>query len=164
LEDIEPLRAKRAALESGAAEAVREAQLLEEERLKSESAKRANARKVAAQNVMSRIKDKLPFLTNAEGLDLAAVEAKASAVDPAVLHPVDLAYNATAGQLLPVMARQFLAMRKEVESLTARLAEYDDAEPRTPGSGRVNPGSGSKAGAELTFEEAIQQRLASMGV
>lgn len=163
MEDIEPLRARRAALQSGAEEALKEAKLLEEERVKAEARERAETRKAAAKNVMSRISDKLPFLAKAEGVDLTAIESKAAEVDPSVAHPVDLAYNAAAGQLLPVMARQYLGLRKEVEALTARLAEFDAAEPRAPGASRVT-GSPGPVNDELSFEEAVSRRLASLGV
>ena len=87
---------------------------------------------------------------------------KASNSDPAVLHPVDAAYNAVAAQMLPSLVKEYSTLQAELESLTDRLAEYEEAEPGTSGSvpeaGRIAKSNG----ANVSFEDAISQRLSGV--
>jgi hypothetical protein len=73
-----------------------------------------------------------------------------------VIHPVDFAYNAVSAQLLPTIVREYVGLRKEIESLTDKLAEYETAEPT------ISSGSSAKAqrptsGGEGGFVDAINR-------
>ena len=86
---------------------------------------------------------------------MKAIQEKAAEIDPTAMHPVDFTFNSISAQLLPTVVREFVAMRAENTTLTNRLAEYEGAEPtmsgNTPTSGQVASG----AGADSSFEDAI---------
>lgn len=138
IEDVNPILERRQKLYDNVEEAAREAALLEETRQKQELAERVKFRENVTRNVVERITEKLPFVKALEGLDIAAVQSKAASVDPTVIHPVDFAYNAVSAQILPSIVREYVSLRKEVESLTDKLAEFESAEPRMSGSGGGN--------------------------
>ena len=121
-----------------------------------ELAERARERNSAAKNVVARVQKKLPFLSGIEGLDMAAIQAKAAEVDPSVIHPVDYTYNSVSAQILPSIIKEYMGMRKENETLTDRLAEFEGAEPTMSGSA---PSSSAK-GEDLSFTERIEAAFA----
>ena len=88
---------------------------------------------------------------------MASIEAKASDLDPSVVHPVDFAYNSVASQILPTIVREYLSSRAEAEVLMNKLAEYEDAEPTVSGSPKAD--SSSSRPSDLSFEEAISAAL-----
>jgi hypothetical protein len=92
---------------------------------------------------------------------MSAIQQKASETDPTVLHPVDHAYNAVSAQVFPTVVRQYLEMRKEVESLTDRLAEYEDAEPAMSGQTKASAAS-SGVPENGTFEERVAAALGAV--
>jgi hypothetical protein len=161
MEDVNPILARRAELYSNVEEASREAEMLEEARNNAQLAERARLRENVTRNVVERITEKLPFLKTFDKLDVAAIQQKAAQSDPTVIHPVDFAYNAVSAQLLPAIVREYVSQRKEIESLTDRLAEFEDAEPRISGTGssRLPTASGSRsaAGSDVSFTDAINR-------
>ncbi len=158
IEEVAPILERRAKLYENVEEASREAALLEETRQKQELAERAKLRENVTRNVVERIAEKLPFIKALEGLDIAAVQSKAASVDPTVIHPVDFAYNAVSAQILPSIVREYVGLRKEVEALTDKLAEFENAEPTLSGSAG---GSRPSAGGEGNFIDAINRAFGS---
>jgi len=157
IDDIDPIMERRNELFENADEALKEAQYLEEQRQQSELAERAEIRKSITRNVVKRVGEKLPFLSGVEGLDMGAIEAKASDLDPSVVHPVDFAYNSVASQILPTIVREYLSSRAEAEVLMNKLAEYEDAEPTVSGTPKSD--TTTKRPSDLSFEEAISAAL-----
>lgn len=159
LEDMEPIARRKQELHDNAGEALKEAQLLEEQRARQVAAQAAEARKEATDTVLTKIREKLPFLASFEGLDLDEVGKKASASDPTVVHPVDYAYNAVSAHLLPQIVKAYMGSQKEIEALTERLAEFDAAEPRAStaraSGGVLSPTDG------LSFVESVNRALSS---
>jgi len=164
MEDVNPILARRAELYENVQEAAREAEMLEESRNNAQLAERAKFRENVTRNVMERITEKLPFLKTFDKLDDAGIQRiqqKVAQSDPSVIHPVDFAYNAVSAQLLPAMVREYISQRKEIESLTDRLAEFEGAEPRISGTGSSRlpspSGSRSTAGSDVSFTDAINR-------
>ena len=162
MEEVNPILTRRAELFANVEEASREAEMLEEARSNAQMAERARLRDNVTRNVMERITEKLPFLKTFDNLDVSAIQQKAAQSDPSVIHPVDFAYNAVSAQLLPSLAREYLSQKKEIESLTDRLAEFENAEPRISGTGSSSGMTGSgrgSMGSELSFTDAINRAL-----
>ena len=157
VEDIAPILDRRTELINNAEEALREAELLEEQRQNSEKAELAELRTNVTRNVVKRVTEKLPFLNGVEGLDLDGVRDKAASVDPEVVHPVDFAYNAVSAQLLPVLVKEFLTSRKENELLMDRLATYEEAEPTMSGTPAAD--GTKKRSSDAGFADAIEAAL-----
>ena len=129
IDGIDPILDRRQSLFENVEAALNEANLLEEQRHNSELAAAAQHRVNVTRNVVTRVNEKLPFLSGVEGLDMGAIENKAAETDPNVVHPVDFAYNAVAAQLLPVIVKEYMSSRKDVDGLMEKLASYEDAEP-----------------------------------
>ena len=157
IDDIDPIMERRNELFENADEALKEAQYLEEQRQQSELVERAEIRKSITRNVVKRVGEKLPFLSGVDGLDMSVIEAKASDLDPSVVHPVDFAYNSVASQILPTIVREYLSSRAEAEVLMNKLAEYEDAEPTVSGTPKSD--TATKRPSDLSFEEAISAAL-----
>jgi hypothetical protein len=160
IEEINPVLERRRTLFENVEEAAKEAALLEETRQKQELAERVKLRENVTRNVMDRITEKLPFVKTLEGLDIQAIQNKAASVDPSVIHPVDFAYNAVSAQLLPTIVREYVGLRKEIEALTDKLAEYETAEP-TLSSGSPAKAQRSSSGGEGGFVDAINRAFGS---
>jgi hypothetical protein len=161
MEDIDPILQRREQLYENADAALAEAKQLEEQQSAVTAAENAQLRQNITKNVVERVQQKLPFLKGIEGLDMSAIQQKASETDPTVLHPVDHAYNAVSAQVFPTVVRQYLEMRKEVESLTDRLAEYEDAEPAMSGQTKASAAS-SGVPENGTFEERVAAALGAV--
>jgi hypothetical protein len=157
IEDINPILEKRADLIENASEALNEANLAKERDGELEMANRAKERQSAARNVVARVQKKLPFLSGFEGLDMSAVQEKAAAVDPSVIHPVDYTYNSVSAQILPSIVKEYASLRKENDVLTDRLAQYEDAEPSMSGS---SPNS-TPASSDASFADRIEAAFAT---
>lgn len=157
--DLDPLMARRDNLFANVQEALNEARMIDESQQKEILAQRAVERQEIAGAVVNKVKEKLPFLKVAEGVDFGAIEKKAADLDPTVADPVDIAFGAVASQLVPVLVREYAIMRKEVEALTDKLAEYDSAEPSLSGRTRDTV-SGSRP--DMSFEDAISAALGSL--
>ena len=158
MEDIDPILQRREQLYENADAALAEAKQLEEQQSAATAAENAQLRQNITKNVVERVQQKLPFLKGIEGLDMSAIQQKASETDPTVLHPVDHAYNAVSAQVFPTVVRQYLEMRKEVESLTDRLAEYEDAEPAMSGQTKA-PSARAGVSDSASFEERVNAAL-----
>ena len=163
MEDMEPIFERRAKLFEQSAEALAEAKMLDEQARNAEAGERLKLRQNVTRNVVERVEAKLPFLKGIEGLDLSAVREKAASVDPSVVHPVDFAYNAVSAQILPAVVREYATLRKEVETLTDRLAEYEDAEPKMSGSQPSSKRLSQKAGADASFEDRVNAAFSTIG-
>ena len=161
MEDIDPILQRRESLYSNADAALAEAKQLEEQQQATTAAENAQLRQNITRNVVERVQQKLPFLKGIDGLDMSAIQQKASETDPSVLHPVDHAYNAVSAQVFPTVVRQYLEMRKEVESLTDRLAEYEDAEPAMSGQTKA-PASRAGVSDSASFEERVNAALGAV--
>jgi len=161
MEDIDPILQRREQLYENADAALAEAKQLEEQQQAATAAENAQLRQNITKNVVERVQQKLPFLKGIEGLDMSAIQQKASETDPTVLHPVDHAYNAVSAQVFPTVVRQYLEMRKEVESLTDRLAEYEDAEPAMSGQTKA-PSARAGVSDNASFEERVNAALGAV--
>ncbi len=161
MEDIDPIIQRREQLYENADAALAEAKQLEEQQSAATAAENAQLRQNITKNVVERVQEKLPFLKGIEGLDMSTIQQKASETDPTVLHPVDHAYNAVSAQVFPTVVRQYLEMRKEVEALTDRLAEYEDAEPAMSGQTKA-PAASSGVPENGSFEERVAAALGAM--
>ena len=161
MEDIDPILQRREKLYENADAALAEAKQLEEQQSAASAAENAQLRQNITKNVVERVQQKLPFLKGIEGLDMSAIQQKASETDPTVLHPVDHAYNAVSAQVFPTVVRQYLEMRKEVESLTDRLAEYTDAEPAMSGQTKA-PSARAGVSDDASFEERVNAALGAV--
>lgn len=162
IEEINPILERRKTLFDNVEEAAKEAALLEETRQKQELAERARLRDNVTRNVVERITEKLPFVKTLEGLDISTIQNKAASVDPTVIHPVDFAYNAVSAQLLPPIVRELMAMRKENEALTDKLAEYETAEPKLSGGSPNAPKRSGSSGSEGGFVDAINRAFGGL--
>jgi len=157
IEDLGPIITRRDELIENADAALKEAQLLEEQKKNADIAKVAEHRTNVTRNVAKRVTEKLSFLSGIEGLDMKSVEEKAATTDPAVVHPVDFAFNSIAAQILPAIVREYIGIRKEADALTDKLATFEGAEPTVGGSPAVD--GSNPAGQGLSFAEAIAARL-----
>lgn len=162
MEEVDPIIQRREQLYQNADEALAEAKQLEEQQLAASAAEQAQLRHNVTRNVVERVQQKLPFLKGIEGLDMSAIQQKASETDPTVLHPVDHAYNAVSAQVFPTVVRQYLEMRKEVETLTDRLAEYEDAEPAMSGQTKASSVTGSGLTDSMSFEQRVNAALGAV--
>jgi len=161
MEDIDPILQRREHLYANADAALAEAKQLEERQQAASAAENAQLRQNITRNVVERVQQKLPFLSGIDGLDMSSIQQKASETDPSVMHPVDHAYNAVSAQVFPTVVRQYLEMRKEVESLTDRLAEYEDAEPAMSGQTKA-PMTRAGVSDNASFEERVNAALGAV--
>ena len=157
--EIEPILERRDTLHNNADAALKEANLLSDERNKITLAEKAAQRVDVTKNVTQRIKDKVPFLAGFEGLDLETIQKEAADVDPTVVHSVDFAYQAVAARLLPSMVKEYASSQKLIEELTKQLASYEDAEPKLSGGTNSASLAGSPAG-NGDFASTIESLLA----
>tara|TARA_R110000772_G_scaffold28657_3_gene72145 strand:+ start:37 stop:1209 length:1173 start_codon:yes stop_codon:yes gene_type:complete len=158
MEDIDPILHRRKNLYANADGALAEAKQLEQQQTAATAAENAQQRQNITENVVQRVQEKLPFLKGIEGLDMTAIQKKASDIDPSAMHPVDHAYNAVSAQVFPTIVRQYLGMQKEMEALTDRLAEYEEVEPAMSGQTKD---SSTRAGMSDSgsFEERVNAAL-----
>ena len=159
LEDLSPILERRETLVHNAEAALNEALMLENQRINTEAAEQASVRANITRNVVKRVGEKLPFLNGVDGLDMAAIQEKASSLDPSVVHPVDFAYNNVAAQLLPTIVREYMTSRKEVDALMDKLADYEGAEPTMSGAPAVD--GVARPANTLNFADAVEAALGS---
>lgn len=159
MEEVDPILERRSQLFQNAEQALAEAKHLEEQRQTAEAAQQARLRQNVTRNVVERVKQKLPFLVAVENLDFDTIQTKVASSDPAVLHPVDHAFNAISAQLLPTVVREYVSLRKEVELLTDRLADYENAEPSMSGASKDSSASLS---SDASFADRVNAALAGI--
>lgn len=162
IEEIDPILERRKLLFDNVEEAAKEAAMLEELRQKQELAERASLRQNVTRNVVERITEKLPFVKTIDGIDINAIQTKAASVDPTVIHPVDFAYNAVSAQLLPTIVREYVGLRKEIEALTDKLAEYETAEPSISSGSPAKAGGARSSGHTGGFIDAIDRAFGGL--
>jgi hypothetical protein len=162
IEEINPILERRRTLFDNVEEAAKEAALLEETRQRQELAERASLRHNVTRNVVERITEKLPFVKTIDGIDINAIQTKAASVDPTVIHPVDFAYNAVSAQLLPSIVREYVGLRKEIEALTDKLAEYETAEPSISSGSPAKAGGARSSGHTGGFIDAIDRAFGGL--
>lgn len=158
-EQIDPIAKRREELFANKEQALAEAKQLEEQRELAAAAERAQLRQNVTRNVVERVQQKLPFLKGMEGLDLETIQSSVSEVDPTTLHPVDHAYNSVSSKILPPLVRAHLSLQKEFESVLARLAEYEEAEPSNSSSSATDS---TKPSPDSSFEERVNAQLAGL--
>lgn len=134
LERIDPLVQRREQMMQNTQQALAEAKLVEEQNGRAEMAERARMRSTVTHNVVERIQQKLPFLAKIEGLDMNKIEQDSASLDPTTLHAVDHVYNAVSARLFPSIVREYVSLKKELDTITDRLADYEQAEPKVSGS------------------------------
>ena len=164
IEGINPILEKRKTLMDNAEEALNEANLAAEKKEEQLATERMQDRVNAARNVVARVKKKLPFLSGIEGLDMDAVQEKASEVDPSAIHPVDYTYNSVSAQILPFLLKDYVGLQKEVDALTDRLSEYENAEPKMSGTSPTSQQVANTAGREASFTDSIEAALSGAGL
>ena len=158
IENVDPILQHRQEMIENVDVALNEAKALEEQKAAADLAEKVQMRQNVTKNVVQRVGEKLPFLNSIGDLDMGAIQEKASELDPTVVHPVDFAYGAVAAELLPKVVREYFTSQKEIETLMAKLSDYEDAEPTMSGA----PASDSKPGVvteDMSFEQAIAAAL-----
>jgi hypothetical protein len=153
IELLKPVKQQQEALRENSAEALQEAQELDQLRQQEQLRTRAESRKLAVQQVANRLTEKLTFLPKIEGLDMSQVVREAEASDPSTLSPVNAAYNQMAATMFPKIAREYVKMMKENESLVSKLAAYANSTPRVGNS----MGSRSGASENASFVDAVSR-------
>lgn len=151
IEQLKPVKYQQSALRENSAEAFREAQELEQLRQQEYLRNRAESRKLAAHQVASRLTEKLTFLPKIEGLDMDQVIREVEAADPSSMSPVNAAYNQMAASIFPKIAREYVKMLKENESLVSKLAAYANSSPRVGNS----MGARSEVADGASFVDAV---------
>jgi hypothetical protein len=155
IEEIKPILNQRNALQENAQAALQEAEALEAEENQYRLVQKVKQREEAASAVADKIRSKISFLTSMEGVDLNAIAREAAQIDPATLDNVNSTYQAIAAKLLPKMAGQYMALQKELDALTSRLADYDRSAPKA-GGGSLNTFSGQlSADSNKSFVDAV---------
>jgi len=71
-------------------------------------------------------------------VDMEALTKEVASVDPLDAHLVDQQYAFAVSKLFPSVVREYLSLQRELETVTDRLSDYEDAEP---GSGSTVRGS-----------------------
>jgi hypothetical protein len=153
IELLKPVKQQQEALRENSAEALQEAQELDQLRQQEHLRTRAESRKLAVQQVANRLTEKLTFLPKIEGLDMSQVVREAEASDPSTLSPVNAAYNQMAATMFPKIAREYVKMMKENESLVSKLASYANSTPRVGNS----MGSRSGVSENASFVDAVSR-------
>ena len=161
IKTIDHIFERQSELYNNVGEALREAELVEEERLNYEAAQRAKERTIVTDNVVDRIVEKLPFIKNIEGLDIESIKTTASEKDFGSTHVVDQQYAAAVSKIFPAVVKEFLSLQKESELLINRLSEYEDAEPGAKYRGQ-DSGSTPYRPNEGGFLDRVNAALASV--
>jgi hypothetical protein len=155
IEQIKPILHQRSVLQENAQEALREAEALQETQSQQQLVARAAERQQAASAVADTLRKKLSFLDGVDGVDLPTISKRVAEQDTNALSPVDSAYQSFAAQLLPKVAREYLSLRKELDSLTDKLAKYDRATPRAGGGGSSSLSGQSSVADGRSFADAV---------
>jgi hypothetical protein len=155
IEETHPVLEQRAALQANAREAMQELQELDKQREQLTLVERAQQRSAAAKEVSKRIAKSLPFVATFEGVDLEGLAKQAGETDFTKVDPTIGTYNTMAGQLLPKLANQYLALQRELAAVVDKLAEYDRAGAPL-GSGHPSGFAPGRSGDDGGFLERIE--------
>ena len=163
IEATEPIMQARQDMYDNVEQAIAEAQEADKKAEAQSIAERVKERQEAVADVAARVSEKLPFLSGIEGFDMDPVKEKAAESDPTTLHPVDHAYNSIASQILPTVVKEYASLRKELDTVTDRLAEYEQAEPSSTSTGEplTSKGAADDKDRKMSFEEAVNAAFAS---
>lgn len=162
IEATEPIMQARQDMYENVEQAIAEAQEADRKAEAQSIAERVKERQDAVADVATRVSEKLPFLSGIEGFDMEPVKEKAAESDPTTLHPVDHAYNSIASQILPTVVKEYASLRKELDTVTDRLAEYEQAEPNSTATGEslTSQGAAANKDRKMSFEEAVNAAFA----
>ena len=162
IEATEPIMQARQDMYENVEQAIAEAQEADRKAEAQSIAERVKERQEAVADVATRVSEKLPFLSGIEGFDMEPVKEKAAESDPTTLHPVDHAYNSIASQILPTVVKEYASLRKELDTVTDRLAEYEQAEPNSTATGEslTSQGAAANKDRKMSFEEAVNAAFA----
>ena len=162
IEATEPIMQARQDMYENVEQAIAEAQEADRKAEAQSIAERVKERQDAVADVATRVSEKLPFLSGIEGFDMEPVKEKAAESDPTPLHPVDHAYNSIASQILPTVVKEYASLRKELDTVTDRLAEYEQAEPNSTATGEslTSQGAAANKDRKMSFEEAVNAAFA----
>ena len=155
IEETHPVLEQRAALQANAREAMQELQELDKQREQLTLVERAQQRSAAAKEVSKRIAKSLPFVATFEGVDLEGLAKQAGETDFTKVDPTIGTYNTMAGQLLPKLANQYLALQRELAAVVDKLAEYDRTGAPL-GSGHSPGTPGRSVGEGKSFVDAVE--------
>tara|TARA_B100000963_G_C22637213_1_gene678269 strand:- start:2026 stop:3267 length:1242 start_codon:yes stop_codon:yes gene_type:complete len=163
IEATEPIMQARQDMYDNVEQAIAEAQEADKKAEAQSIAERVKERQEAVADVAARVSEKLPFLSGIEGFDMEPVREKAAESDPTTLHPVDHAYNSIASQILPTVVKEYASLRKELDTVTDRLAEYEQAEPNSTATGEslTSQGAAADKDRKMSFEDAVNAAFAS---
>jgi hypothetical protein len=160
LERIDPILQKRAEMIENTEQAIAEARLAEEQQQRAEMAERAKMRSAVTRNVVERIQQKIPFIAGIENLDMSRIAQEVASTDHSALHVVDQTFNAVSAKLLPNIIREYVSLRKELDTVTDLLADYQQAEPTDPRSGGGGSStSGSRQAQAGSFVDRVNLAL-----
>lgn len=121
------------------------------------AAENAKARKAAVELVQNRVVSKLPFLKT-DSFNVAAAVEKIADSDFDSADTTTKAYNALSGHLVPQLAKAYLTVMKELETVTDELSKFKKASPSPKGA------AGSAPPAESgSFVESLERAFASIG-
>jgi len=118
----------------------------------------AKARKAAVELVESRVVSKLPFLKT-DSFDVAAAVSKVVDADFDALDVTTKAYNAVSGHLVPQLAKAYLTVMRELETVTDELGKYKKASPAPKGAA----GSPLPTDTGGSFVDNLERAFASIG-
>ena len=163
IEATEPIMQARKDMYENVEQAIAEAHEADKKAEAQSIAERVKERQEAVADVAARVSEKLPFLSGIEGFDMEPVREKAAESDPTTLHPVDHAYNSIASQILPTVVKEYASLRKELDTVTDRLAEYEQAEPNSTATGEslTSQGAAADKDRKMSFEDAVNAAFAS---
>ncbi len=157
-EKLPAIMTERERLQAYSSTALAELDARKEAEKAAEAVENSKLRKAAVELVTTRVLAKLPFLKE-EGFSTDAVKAKIADTDFDALDVTSRAYNAFAGHLVPQLAKNYVALQKELEQVTDELGKYKKASPALKGSSSV-PAAGTDA--TLSFAESIERALSGV--
>lgn len=157
-ERLPQIMAERARLHDNRESAIAELDARKSAAEQAAAADNAKARKAAVELVQSRVVAKLPFLKT-DSFDVASAVAKVVDADFDAADVTTKAYNAVSGHLVPQLAKAYLSVMKELETVTDELGKYKKASPSPKGTA----GSGPPPTEGGNFVESLERAFASMG-
>ena len=158
-EQVPLIAARRDELQANAQAALAELAELENQQNQQTLAQRLEERRAAAKDVQRKLVEKVPFLTGLENLNLDQLSGTAANTDFDVLSAHHKVYAKMAGDMLPTLAREYVALRSELEDALDELESYKKTEPGT-GAGPAATSSTSANTKSGGFLDAINAALA----
>ena len=157
-EQVPLIVARRNELAENARDALAELEQIESEQHQQELAKAFEIRKRAAEEVKSKLVQKIPFLGSIEDLKLDAISQRAGETNFDQLDTHNKVYAKIAGDLLPQLAREFVSLRAELEEAIDELESLRKVEPKA-GAGPANSSAPTRTAG--SFLDAINAALGS---